>query len=212
MERFAYLYVIDGMADWEPALLLAELNSGRSFREPDTRLPVRTIGATADPIVTIGGVRIVPDMAFADADMSDAAILVLPGSDDWQEDRNRPVLDAVEGLLARDVIVAAICGATVGLASVGLLDDRPHTSNDLQYLQHLVPSYAGGEHYVSTPVVRDGSLVTANGVAPVEFARETLAALDVMSEAALDAWLRLYTRHDPADYADLMAALPTADV
>ena len=35
-------------------------------------------------------------------------------------------------------IVAAICGATEGLANMGYLDSRKHTSNDLNYLKRSV--------------------------------------------------------------------------
>jgi putative intracellular protease/amidase len=45
-------------------------------------------------------------------------------------------------LLDRGMIVGAICGATLGLANSGLLDSRPHTSNDPAALKLFCPTGA----------------------------------------------------------------------
>src|SRR5690606_30743702 len=100
--------------------------------------------------------------------------------------------------------VAAICGATVGLAAAGLLDDRWHTSNAPEAL--AATGYAGGHRYRHEPAVTDGRPITARGVGPVAFAREVLALLEVYDPPVLDAWYRLYGDHDPAGYHDLVAA------
>jgi len=102
------------------------------------------------------------------------------------------------------VPVAAICGATVGLAAAGLLDDRPHTSNAAEVL--TAAGYGGAEHYVDQPAVTGGDLITASAVAPVEFAREIFARLDVYTPEVLASWYKLYGQHDPAGYFELMAS------
>ena len=76
---------------------------------------------------------------------------------------------AARRFLAAGVPVAAICGATFGLAIEGLLDDRAHTSNAPEYLEYS--GYRGGDRYVDEPAVVDGDLITASGVAPVHFAQ-----------------------------------------
>ena len=48
---------------------------------------------------------------------------------------------AARRFLTAGVPVAAICGATYGLALEGLLDDRAHTSNAAEYLAYS--GYAG---------------------------------------------------------------------
>src|SRR5436309_16007480 len=121
-----YLYVLDTMADWEPGYVIAELNTGRYFADRAQRRPVRTVAATADPVRTLGGVPITPDLTVDDLDPEDAALLLLPGADTWAEPTHTPVLDAVPAFLDAGVPVAAICGATGALAAAGLLDDRPH--------------------------------------------------------------------------------------
>jgi pimeloyl-ACP methyl ester carboxylesterase len=65
--------------------------------------------------------------------------------------------------------VAAICGATAGLARAGLLDERNHASCARDYL--AATGYAGGDHYIDERAVVEGDLVTAGPQSPVQFAR-----------------------------------------
>jgi putative intracellular protease/amidase len=103
--------------------------------------------------------------------------------------------------------VAAICGATFCLARAGLLDARRHTSNDLGYLKAVAPGYRGENLYQEEGAVADGPLITASGLASLEFARETLRALDVMKKETLDAWYKLNKTRSGADYYALGASL-----
>jgi len=201
----AYLYVLDTLADWEPAFLTAELNTGRMFAERGATLPVRTVGRTRDPVTTLGGLRVTPDLALADLTPADAAVLILPGGNTWAEQSE--AIDKAREFLAVGVPVAAICGATLALAEAGLLDDRPHTSNNLDLLKATCPDYRGAEHYVEAKVVADGDLITAPGTAPLEFARAVLTRLEVISPAALEAWYQLYTTSEARYYVELMDAL-----
>lgn len=204
----AHLYVLDTMADWEVGHLTAELNTGRFFAEPGTALPVRTVGATRDPIRTMGGLTVTPDLALEELAPEESALLVLPGAEIWDAPEHAPAVGTAARFLAAGVPVAAICGATIALAAAGLLDRRPHTSNDPTVLTELVPGYSGAAHYRPDPVVVDGDLITATGVAPIEFARAVLARLGVMTPAALDAWHGLFTTHRPEHFHALMAAVP----
>ena len=95
--------------------------------------------------------------------------------------------------------VAAICGATLALASAGLLDERPHTSNGPGFLDMFCPSYRGRNHYVDEPAVSDGKLITAAGTAPLEWAREILDVLGVFTCEKLQAWYS-YFRTGEAEY------------
>ncbi len=46
--------------------------------------------------------------------------------------------------------------------------------------------------YVDTPAVRDRGLITASGLADVEFAQEVMAELGVLSEADRAYWAQLF--------------------
>ena len=202
MVETVYLAVYDTLADWEPGFATAHLNKPMWHRTPG-RFRVATVGPSTAPVTTAGGVRILPDVALADVAPADAAMLVLPGNDIWHTDAFVPFAAAARAFLDAGVPVAAICGATGGLALAGLLDDRAHTSNAAEFLTGL--GYGGGHLYRDEPAVTDGDLITASATAPVEFAREILARLDVYEPHVLASWYKLYGRRDPAGFHELMA-------
>ena len=78
-ERAVYVLIFDGFADWEPAHALAELRR-RGKRT------IRTVGFTSAPVVSMGGLRIVPDAELSAVRAEDVELLILPGGDMWQTD------------------------------------------------------------------------------------------------------------------------------
>jgi putative intracellular protease/amidase len=100
------------------------------------------------------------------------------------------------------VPVAAICGATAGLARAGLLDGRKHTSAAKEYLQ--ATGYDGADGYVDARAVVDGDLITAGPDSPVQFARAVLQRLGLADERKLEAYEGVFHRADPAAYPDLV--------
>lgn len=151
----------------------------------------------------MGGLRVVPDATLDEVKPQDSAMLVLAGNDIWNTDQFAPFADKAREFLDASVPVAAICGATGGLALAGLLDDREHTSNAAEFLNGL--GYAGGHLYRDEPAVTDRDLITANTNAPVEFAREILQRLEVFEPNVLASWFKLYGHRDPAGFYELMA-------
>jgi putative intracellular protease/amidase len=203
-----YFYILDTLSDWETGHVLAELHSGRYLKDPALKYEVVLCGRTRDTITTMGGLHMTPDILISTIRPGPGDLLVLPGADTWLEPVQSPALTKVRELLDEGIVVAAICGATLGLANAGLLDNRPHTSNDLMALQMFCPDYKGESGYVNEPAVTDGNLITANGLAPVEFACHIFRKLDVMTPATLDAWHGLFTERKPEYFYALMASLP----
>ena len=175
MNPAVHVLVFEGFADWEPAYALAELRRSGG-------LDIVTIGFTGAPVRSMGGLRVVPDRALAGLDPAAVRLLILPGGDMWEGIYPRAELDAVLAeLRAREVPIAAICGATLALARAGLLNDRAHTSNEQAYLTSLAPEYAGGGQYVDELAVRDRQVITASGLGPWRVTRYcTMAADSVM--------------------------------
>ena len=185
-EKAACVLVVPGFADWEPAHALAELRRHGHYR-------VEVVGLTLEPVESMGGVRVQPARVLADVEPDDVAVFILPGGDRWEAEPPEPELVALlERLSEQAVPVAAICAATVAIARAGLLRGRRHTSNGLAYLQHQVPGYRGAPQYVDAPAVRDRGLITASGLADVEFAKEILAELEVLSEAERALWADMF--------------------
>ncbi len=199
-----YLYVFDSMADWEVGYLTAELNSGRYYKKGLPPSKVITVGSEKTPITTKGGLKILPDIELVECSIETADALILPGGDTWMETIHEPILSKAEQALKEGVIVAAICGSTLGLARRGLLNSRWHTSNDLDYLKLICPDYAGEPYYKQETAVTDGKLITASGTASLEFTIQVLKALDVFSVKTLDAWYNLYRTHESKYFYELM--------
>jgi putative intracellular protease/amidase len=182
------LYATDTMADWEYAYLTAGLAMADQ-QHPD-RFRLRVLADGQDRVTTAGRLRLSTDGDLGEVVADDVALLVLPGADTWF-DGHQHVLDLARTLLERGTPVAAICGATYGLARAGLLDYRRHTSNAPDF---LAPSgYGGEEHYVDDRVVDDDGLITAPATAPVEFTAAVFRRLQLFPPAIIDAWYGLYT-------------------
>jgi hypothetical protein len=60
------------------------------------------------------------------------------------------------------------------------------------YLPDNVPAYAGAERYVDTAAVRDRHVITASGLAAVDFAREIFAELSVFDAADEAMWFDMF--------------------
>lgn len=202
-----YLYVFDTMADWEVGFLTAELNSGRYFRKDISPVKVVTLGLEKNYITTMGGLRILPDIDLEECNIKETDALILPGGETWMETIHQPILSLAKQCIDKNIIVAAICGATMSLAQNGLLDSRSHTSNDLGYLKMVCPNYAGEKYYKQESAVTDGKLITASGIAPLEFSVHVLKALDVFSTKTLDAWYNLYRTHESECFYELMNSI-----
>ncbi|MDP4503613.1 type 1 glutamine amidotransferase family protein [Nonomuraea turcica] len=205
MKGIVHHAVYDTLADWETGHATAHLRNGSYQREPGA-YEVVTVGLTTDPVVTIGGLRITPDLALDQLSPAGSALLILPGATLWDAGGElAPFARKAREFLEAGVPVAAICGATAGLAREGLLNEREHTSGVVQYLE-AQEGYTGAKRYLDQDAVLDGDLITAGPTEPVAFAREIFRRLDIYRPEVLDAWFRLFARSDPSAYEVLMAA------
>ena len=168
------------------------------------RYSITTVGPTREPVTTMGGLHVAPDIALEELRPEDSAMLILAGGDLWAEESMAGFRAAARRFLAARVPVAAICGATFGLALEGLLDDRSHTSNAAEYIASS--GYAGGDRFVAEPAVVDGDLITASGVAPVRFAQAIFGQLGIYEPGVAASWFKLYGDSDPAGFFELMSA------
>ena len=204
--RNCYVYVLDTLADWEIGFITAELNSRRYFAK-NTKVEFVKIGNTLEPIKTMGGIIITPDKDITNVEFQEGDLLVLPGAVTWMDAENKNILDIVSDVINKKVIVAAICGATVALAQNGLLNNRKHTSNDKGFLKMVCPDYDGGSYYINAPTVVDDNLITATGLAPLEFSYEVFKKMNIMKEDTLEAWYQLYKTKESRYFYSLMESL-----
>jgi len=201
----AHFGLYDTLNDSEAGLLLVELRTGRFT---GASFDVVTVAESRKPITTLGGVRVEPDALLADLDPADSDLLVLAGAEMWDTGGGDMFAAAAGRFLEAGTPVAAICGATAGLARAGLLDDRRHTSAGPEYL--AMTGYAGGGGYAEERAVIDGDLITAGPQSPVQFARATLQRLGLASERTLEAYEGFFDRGDSTAFETLMQSTAAA--
>lgn len=203
MPKSVHVYLSESFADWEAGFAMAGINNPEMQREPG-RYQVRTFSPDGQPVRSTGGLRVTPDMALADVRPDDSAMLILVGGESWDKGENTEAVELAKRFLAADVPVAAICGATLGLAKGGVFTSRQHTSNAPEYL--AASGYRGKSHYRKKPVVVDGPLITASSMASLEFAKAIFEKLEVYPPEALDAWFGLFSTKKPEYFQAMVKA------
>lgn len=197
-KQIVHLFVFNTLAGWETGFAIAGINNPALHKHPG-RYRVQTVGLNTEPVTTIGGITILPDITLDE--LEPGAMLILPGGEAWDAGENSEILESAKALLEADIPIAAICGATAGLARAGILDNKPHTSNALAYLQ--ATHYRGAALYQNQPAVTAGNVITANSTAPIEFTYHIFKKLDVYEPPVLEAWYGLFKTGDASYYFKL---------
>lgn len=185
MKRIAYLLVFDGLADWEPAHAMCEINKSRKFE-------IATIGFSRQPVVSMGGMKLAPDAALENLKAEETAIFMLPGGDMWEKQPQEALEEMLRQLHDQGVLIGALCAATLEIARAGLTRNLRHTSNSKAYLKSMVPTYRDEAFYVDELAVTDKNVITASGLGSVEFAREVIRALAIYDEADTTTWFSMF--------------------
>jgi putative intracellular protease/amidase len=202
--KIIYLFLFDTLSDWEIGYVTAGINNPIMQVNPE-KYQLKTFSIDGKPIRTIGGLLITPDLCMDEVTSSDAEMLILPGGTSWDEGGNQEVTLLAKKFHENQIKVAAICGATLGLANIGLLDSIKHTSNSKDYL--LNSHYQGSEYYLDVLSVSDDGVITASGTASLEFAREVFKELNLYNSEVLEAWYNLFKTSAPEAFAELMKAV-----
>jgi len=185
MKNHVYFLIFNGFADWEAALALCAIREQPSFK-------IMTVGFSKDPITSMGGLKVIPDITLNELNIEDALIFILPGGQLWEKFSDSQFTTLLHKLDSAGVIIAAICAATLPLAQAGLLQDRLHTSNSKEFLKEFVPDYAGETFYQDKLAITGSNLITASGIGSVDFAYEIMTALSIYDESTTLAWLELF--------------------
>lgn len=138
----------------------------------------RIVAPTMEPMAAIGGYKVIPDYSFATFP-EDYAALILIGGFGWITPVADKVVPIVKGAIANGRIVGAICNAASFMAKHGFLNNVHHTGNGIDQLKLWGgDNYTNADGYVHQQAVADGNIVTANGSAALEFAKELLLLLE----------------------------------
>lgn len=138
----------------------------------------KVVAPTMEPVKSIGGFLTLPDYSL-ESIPDDYAALVLIGGFGWATPVAEQVAPIVRNAIARGKIVGAICNAASFMAKCGFLNNVRHTGNGLEQLKLWGgENYANPEGYANVQAVSDKNIVTANGSASLEFAKELLLLLE----------------------------------
>lgn len=160
------------------AVYLAQAIASDEFAlKENPRYVNRAVASTTEPVMSIGGFRTLPDYSF-DTMPEDYAALVLIGGFGWSTPVAERVIPIVRSAIEKGKAVGAICNAASFMAKCGFLNAVRHTGNGLEQLKSWGgENYTNPEGYVHSQAVSDGNIVTANGSAALEFAKELLLLL-----------------------------------
>jgi len=185
MKPKAYVFVFDGLADWEPALALCEIRKSGKYE-------VLTAAHSRQPVVTMGGMKVLPDIAIKEVEPRDTAIFIVPGGDRWEEGPDQKLGELLRRLHVENILIGALCAATLEIARAGLTSGVRHTSNAKSYLKKMVPEYKDESFYVDELAVTDHKIITASGLGSVEFAREVIRELGIHSAPVTQLWFEMF--------------------
>jgi putative intracellular protease/amidase len=185
MKKKIYVFLFDGFSDWEISYLTPEINKSEQF-------DLVYFSKNGDQITSMGGLQIKPTKSHDDLKFEDINMLILPGGTAWEKGENTEIEKITTDLFETGKPIAAICAATTYLGQLGLLNDLKHTSNDLNYLKGIAPKYSGVENYQNTLALTDRNIITANGIAPIEFACEIFKTIGLYSDDNIEKWFQLF--------------------
>ncbi len=137
----------------------------------------KVVAPTLEPVRSIGGFLTVPDYSF-ETMPDDYAALVLIGGFGWSTPVAQQVAPIVRHAIENGKTVGAICNAASFMAKHGFLNAVRHTGNGVEQLKLWGgDNYTNTDGYIHAQAVSDHNIVTANGSATLEFARELLLLL-----------------------------------
>ncbi len=200
-----YIYLLDSMAEWEIGNILQAVSMEKAVRKEEPEYQVKTFGLTRNPVKTIGGLRLIPDLSIDEIIEEDMVALLLPGGETWSDKMHDEVLDKAEETLKKGTVVGAICGATLAIAERGLLDKYKHTSNSIDYLSYFSKTYQGHSHYVDTLAVSDQNLITASVAGGLEWAKLIVESLKIYPDGKTDLWYKFFKTGKAEYYMHLIS-------
>lgn len=177
-----HVLLFNGYADWEIGHILPEL---RRLGGHETI----SVGFDDAPVTSMGGLKVTPDKTLSGIDPDEVLIFIIPGGYMWEQGYpEKEINQILLQLNEKNILIAAICAATTVLAKAGLLKNRKHTSNSLNYIKKMVHHYESEEGYIDSPAVTGENIITASGLASVDFTMQILQKLDISTQRIRGIW------------------------
>lgn len=162
----------------------------------------KVVASTMEPVRSIGGFMTLPDYSF-ETMPDDYAALILVGGFGWATRTAERVVPIVSNAIEKGRVVGAICNGASFMAKHGFLNTVKHTGNGLEQLKLWGgKNYMNLGGYVDAQAICDNNIVTANGSAALEFARELLLLLENDTPERIE----MYYQFNKQGFCSLFAA------
>lgn len=166
--RKILVYIYDGMATFEIALLTQLLSFTQDIEFAFVADEIRQIKDKPGFLIT-------PQLDLKSVDIDDFDGIIIPGG--WLAHLDEQLLNIVRDMDKEQKLIAAICAAPWILAKAGVLNGRRYATSIDQWqdshreiFQQEDPFPREG--YVDSRVVRDRNIITAKGIAFIDFTME----------------------------------------
>lgn len=162
------LFIFDNMADFEISFITHLLGS-------DAGKEIIPIAFEDKDIKTSSGLIYKPKMLVKDALRINAEGVIIPGG--WNKEIRPELIDLIKELNIRKKLVAAICVGSIVLAKSGVLIDKNYTTSAIQWTKNHQKFFGESdpfprENFIDSRVVVDSNIITAEGIAFIDFAIE----------------------------------------
>lgn len=91
-----YVYLLDDMAECEIGYILQAFSMEKLLKNGTKEFEVKTVGFNKEPVLTLGGLTIVPDYSISEVDFNASTALLLPGSSTWGSKENQEILEKAQ--------------------------------------------------------------------------------------------------------------------
>lgn len=163
------IFIFDGMTDYEITLIthLLGVDAGKEI------IPI----AYEDKIIrSHSGLLYKPQKLVSDVLYEDVDGLIIPGG--WYGDTRYELLQLINNLNLKKKLLGAICGSgTVFLAKSNILKNVKYTTPIIEWTQRHIEVFGERDpfprgNFVADRVVRCENVITAQGIAFIDFAIE----------------------------------------
>ena len=163
------VFIFDEMTDYEITFISHLLGT-------DAGKEIITIAYEDKMIKGRSGFLYKPSRLVDDVLDEDVEGLIITGG--WYGQTKPELMKLINNLNSKGKLISAICGAgTVFLAKAGVLNNVKYTTPIVEWTQKHIEIYGNEdpfprENFVSERVVRDRNIITAQGIAFIDFAIE----------------------------------------
>lgn len=162
------VFIYEDMADFEITFVTHLLGA-------DGGKEIVTIAYEDKLIKSKSGIIYKPARLIKDVLEEEVEGLIIPGG--WNGEIRPELIELIQSINAKGKLLAAICAGPRFLAKAGVLDNVKYTTSVTEWTEKHVEQFEESdpfprENFVSERVIRDGNIITAQGMAFVDFATE----------------------------------------